>query len=156
MRLADLITGAVLAISGVVFLFWIIPLETVPGDEGEIAPALMPMAAMTVMTVLGLVIFGSALWRRPGSRSASASMAVDWGSVRFFFSVAIGLFGALAAVWLLGFVLSGILIVLGFAFFLARDFWRQWRLAASVVLVALAVPVAIYYLAWHGLRLSLP
>ena len=156
MRLADLISGAVLTIAGAVFLFWIIPMETVPGDEGEIAPSLLPTAAMTVLTVLGLVIFVSALRRRAGEQGPSTLLAVDWSSLRFFFLMAAGLFASLAAVWLLGFIFGGILIVLGFALFLARNFWRERRLAISIVLVSLTVPAAIYYLAWHGLRLSLP
>ncbi len=157
MRMADLIAGAALTLIGVVLIFLVIPAETVPGDEGEIAPALLSTAAMTVIAVLGFLIFLSALRRRPDSGLVADSMAVDWGAVRFFFAVALGLSAAWLAVWALGFVASGILIVIGFALFLLRGIpWRDWRLAVSITLVAVTVPVAIYLLVWHGLRLSLP
>lgn len=156
MRLANLITGAALAVTSVVFMFWIIPAETVPGDEGEIAPALLPMAAMTVMGVLGAWVFVSALWRRPGSPAEEGSFSINWPSVRFFFAVAGLLFGALAAVEYLGFIASGALIVIGFALFLERNFKQERWIGVSVVLVAATVPVTIYFLASYGLRLSLP
>ena len=47
--------GFVLAAVAIVAAIWVIPEQAVPGDEGEIAPALLPILAAVVIAVFAVV-----------------------------------------------------------------------------------------------------
>ncbi|MAG98240.1 MAG: tripartite tricarboxylate transporter TctB family protein [Alphaproteobacteria bacterium] len=147
MRAADLITGPILAVVGLVLALWVIPIESVPGDEGEIAPAFMPTAVVTVIVVLAIlqtIVAGFA-----GKRSVPA---IDRFSALFVVASAVLLTLALAATAALGFVIGGTATII-FIGFLMRPTGaaRGWLIA-----VAVAFPLGSYYLVWYGLRLALP
>ena len=156
-----LLAGAALLV-GVV-----IPAETIPGDEGELAQAFMPtLAAAAIAIAAGLILVRAVSERvraRRGTHSGPEVPEVpDPASVeperqpidRFFWSVLAGatlLFGlVLAALGGYGFLVGGGASILAFGLVFGR---RRWP---SVLALAVLFPAAAYFLVLHGLGLALP
>jgi ABC-type transport system involved in multi-copper enzyme maturation permease subunit len=147
MRIADLISGLVLAAAGLVIAIWVIPAENVAGEAGEFSSAFLPGLAM--ISIAGLAVLQAGL---AGFGRATGRPPIDRFSALFIIAAS----GVLAlALWLIatfGFVIGGMVLIggVGLAMFPSRRA-RWWLLA-----VAIALPVGSYALAWYGLRLSLP
>ena len=62
------------------------------------------------------------------------------------------LVAALLGIWWLGYVAGGVVCILAIGA-LMRPTGLTWAWLAAV---ALALPIGVYVLSWHGLRLSLP
>lgn len=139
----EIASGLVLAVAGLALAVWVIPAQSVPGDEGEIAPAFMPTAAALTFVALG-VLQAIAGWRHAPGADAG------WG--RYLLAAGVGLALATALIAWTGFVIGGAVSVLTLGLLMgARGSARWWLIG-----VALALPLLTHTLAWHGLRLALP
>ena len=143
----DVVAALVLAALALVGVFWAVPRETVPGDPGEIAPADLPTLALWT-------IFGCAVWQAVASLlgKAGKTVTIDRFAALFLGAGAVALAAMAVGLWMLGYVAGGVLgvFLIGAAM---RPMGAQWAWLAAV---AVLLPVAVYYLTWHGLRLSLP
>ncbi len=156
-----LLVGAALLV-GVV-----IPAETIPGDEGELAQAFMPtLAAAAIAAAAGLILARAvsdrSRVRRGGASRADDEEVPDPASAeperqpvdRFFWSVLAGatlLFGVvLAVLGEFGFLAGGGVSILAFGLVFSR---RSWP---ALAVLAFLFPAAAYFLVLHGLGLALP
>ena len=161
-------TGAalVLLIGAVLLLWFVIPAQTIPGDEGELAQSFMPsLAAVTILAAAALILVRAAAGAvrkrqsgaapNPPAESGTAPAMPEEAAIgRPFWMVlggtVLGFSIILALLELFGFLAgsaAGILIF-GLAF-------RRRSLVTFVVLAVL-LPAASYVLALHGLGLALP
>ncbi|MGI9520670.1 MAG: hypothetical protein ACR2PG_03380 [Hyphomicrobiaceae bacterium] len=147
MKRADILTSIVLVALALAGIFWVVPTETVVGEPGEIAPADMPKIALWVIAGCAGWQLVSALW----IRNAKAN-PFDRFAMLFLAASTSVLFAALLGIWWLGYIAGGVLCIIGVGAIM-RPKGGAW---AWLVAVALALPVGIYALSWHGLRLSLP
>ncbi len=147
MKRADILTSLVLIALALVGIFWAVPRETVAGEPGEIAPADLPTIALWV-------IVGCAAWQLVTShrRADGKANPIDRFAALFIAIAALALVAALLGIWWLGYIAGGVACILAIGAAL-RPTGVTW---AWLVAVALALPVGIYVLSWHGLRLSLP
>lgn len=144
MARSELASGVILALAGLVLAIWVIPMESAPGDEGEIAPGFMPSAAAITLVLLGALLALSAL--RADAQDAGP---VGW---LFLLGAAVGLAASVGVIAVTGFKIGGAVTVATLGFIMgARGAARWWMLA-----IAIALPVLTHTLAWHGLRLALP
>ena len=147
MRFADLISGPVLVLFGSVLAVWVIPVEAVPGDPGEIAPAFLPTVAAVVIAVLAgfqTVIAGMGRKKTPSD--------FDGSSVLFLLASAVVFGLVIALIMNFGFIIGGISSTALIGFLMRPKGSERWWL----LIIAVTLPLGSYQLAWHGLRLSLP
>lgn len=144
---SDISVALVLALLALIGVFWAVPRETIPGEPGEIAPGALPSFALWT-------IFGCAVWQAVISLTGkvAASGSIDRFSLLFLGIGGLALLLAMAAIWGFGYVAGGILCILAIGVAM-RPKGAAW---VWLAVVAVGLPVAIYYLSWHGLRLSLP
>lgn len=147
MKRADILTSLVLIAFALVAIFWAIPRETVAGEPGEIAPADLPKMALWV-------IAGCAGWQLLAAVRSSEATAnpLDRFALLFLAIGTLVLISALLGIWWLGYIAGGVLCILGIGAAM-RPTGATWAWLAAV---ALALPIGVYVLSWHGLRLSLP
>jgi len=148
MKRLDLWTSVLLIVVGLVTIYWVVPRETVTGEPGEIAPADLPKFALWVIVFCAGAQFITAL----RSKASDAANPMDRFAVLFLVGGALLLFAALIGMFQLGYVFGGILCMLAISALMrpARPLW-PWIIALSLVL-----PIGLYWLTWHVLRLSLP
>ena len=147
MKRVDILTSLVLIALALVGIFWAVPQETTAGEPGEIAPADLPMIALWVIT-------GCAAWQLVVSlrKDDSEANPLDLFSLSFLALGTLVLVAALSGIWWLGYIAGGTLCILTIGAAM-RPTGSTW---AWLVGVAIALPVGIYLLSWHGLRLSMP
>ena len=144
---ADVLAALMLALFALAGIFWAIPRETIEGDPGEIAPADVPTIALWVILICSVWQAIAALSGRAGG-----SPSFDRFAGGFLALGALTLLAAMAGIWGLGYIAGGVLCVFAIgAAMRPKGITWAWLAGVSVVL-----PVAIYHLTWHGLRLSLP
>ncbi|PCH47648.1 MAG: hypothetical protein COC23_01440 [Hyphomicrobiales bacterium] len=56
MRRANIVSGLVLALFGIVMLIIVIPMQIEPGPEGVVSPSLVPNITMIVLTALSILL----------------------------------------------------------------------------------------------------
>tara|TARA_B100000676_G_scaffold228202_1_gene226327 strand:+ start:1071 stop:1523 length:453 start_codon:yes stop_codon:yes gene_type:complete len=143
----DVTAGLVLAVGAAAAAVWIIPEQAAPGDEGEIAPALLPTLAAAVVAVFALVqAISQAFSKSEGESEFDARDAV------FALVATFGLAASVLVIMWMGFRVGGIIAIasVGFAMRPTR------KMAIWLIVVALSLPLATYTLAWYGLRMALP
>ena len=147
MKHVDILTSLVLIALALLGIFWAVPIETTTGEPGEVAPADLPKFALWVIVICGA-------WQLVTSlRSVEAKPnPIDRFAAGFLTAGTGTLFLALIGIWKVGYVTGGILCILGIGAAM-RPKGVNWAWLAAV---SLALPIGIYFLAWHGLRLSLP
>ena len=147
-RILNAAAGVVLAAGAAAAAVWIIPEQAAPGDEGEIAPALLPILAAVVIAVFALVQVITTLL----NKTSDDPQGFDYKSAVFTIAASVGLAITITMLFWAGFRIGGIIAiaVIGFAM------RPTPTVAVWLVVVATALPLATYALAWHGLRLSLP
>ena len=146
-RRLDVAAGLVLAAAAAAAALWVIPEQAVPGDEGEIAPALLPTLAAVAVAVFALVqALATALGR------SGEPVDFDGRAVLFAVAATAALAAAVALIAWAGFRVGGVVAIaaIGLAMRPARS------VAVWLLVVAAVLPLATYALAWHGLRLALP
>ena len=143
----DALVGIGLALVAGAAAIWVIPNQAVPGDEGEIAPAMLPLVAATLIAGLGII---QAVI--PFVSRSDAPAPFDLKSFGFAVMATMYLGLALLALSTIGYWGGGIVIILAAGIAMRpQGSARIW-----MILIALALPSATFYLAWHGLRLALP
>lgn len=147
MKRADILTSLVLIALALVGIFWAVPKETVAGEPGEIAPADLPQIALWV-------IAGCATWQLVASlrHQETKDNPLDRFALLFLAVGTLVLISALLGLWWLGYIAGGVLCIFGIGAAM-RPKGLTW---AWLVAVALALPIGVYVLSWHGLRLALP
>jgi len=136
-----------LVLCGLVLAIWVIPVESVPGDPDEMAPAFLPTVAALIIVVLAgfqTVIAGVGQKVPPPD--------FDRFSVLFLIASAVVFGLVIALIMNLGFIGGGISSIALIGFIMRPKGSERWWLLA----IAVALPLGSYLLAWHGLRLSLP
>jgi len=156
-----LLAGAVL------FIVFVIPAETIPGDEGELPQAFMPTLAAAAILVAAALVFARATLERARRRNAGRVAAVGDEAAaepvtapehqpidRVFWTVLAGaslLFGlVLAVLGHFGFLAGGAVAILAFGLAFRRGAWM------ALAVLAVLLPTVAYFLVLHGLGLALP
>ncbi|MBT3915880.1 MAG: hypothetical protein HOF23_05860 [Rhodospirillaceae bacterium] len=147
MRFTDLISSLALVLFGLVLAVWVIPVESFPGDPGEMAPAFLPtVAAVIVVALAGFQTVIAVVGRK------TPPLEFDKFSILFLIASAVVFGVVIALIMNLGFILGGISSIALIGFIMRPKGSERWWLLA----IAVALPLSSYLLAWHGLRLSLP
>lgn len=149
MRRADIVSGLVVTLFGLVSLFVVIPAQ-VGSDAGpsDIAPDVFPLTLMWLLTGLAVLLWVGRLVRR-GKDDEPAPLAPE----NFFFIVtaSIALLGSFLAITYLGFIVGSILTVaVGILAMEGR------RYPVRLVAVSLLAPVAIWAFFRHLFTVLLP
>lgn len=149
MRRADVISGAVLALFGLVCLFVIIPAQ-VGSEAGSagVAPDVFPLTLMALLTGLAVLLCVSRL----ASRSKEDEPA-PLRTENFFYIIAasVVLAGVFLAITYLGFIAGSIIsVAIGMLVMEGR------RYPVRLVAVSLAAPVAIWAVFRHLFTVLLP
>ena len=104
MRIANVISGVVLILFGLIMLLLIIPTQIEEGPQGMMSPRLLPQMMIWLIMGLSLLLFLSNLRTPRGGAEQgppiSRAELVAFGKIGFVFVLALGLFlifGALAA-----------------------------------------------------------
>ena len=147
MRHVDILTSLVLIALALVGIFWAVPNETTTGVPDEVAPADLPKIALWVIVACGAWQLVSSL--RSGEAQPNP---IDRFAAGFLTAGTATLLLALIGIWQLGYVAGGVLCILGIGAAM-RPKGMIWAWLAAV---SLTLPIGIYFLAWHGLRLWLP
>ena len=149
MREADTLTSIILIVIGLVMIFVVIPWQTSPGEEFGVPPATVPTAAMSIVTVMAIILLIQSLRGAKQSRAdrPSPMRKQDWLHIAGYTAY---LFAGLAAFKWLHFIPGGI-ILLAVLMFLTGQ-----RKPLLIVLVAVPVPFIVYAGLWYGLRMPLP
>ena len=118
MKRADLVSGVMLAVFGLVMLIAVIPAQIEPAPEGYVSPRLVPNLAMIVIAGLSLLLVLQSL-RAPGDALRARETVfsrremIALLKIAGVFAVSVGLFG-LGAPLAAGIVLiAGALFLLG-------------------------------------------
>ncbi len=80
MRHANVVSGVVLAVVGLVMLFAVIPWQIDPGPEGMVSPRLMPSMMMVLIVALSAVLIFSNL-RRADTDAPEPAMPFTWSEL---------------------------------------------------------------------------
>ncbi len=147
MKHVDILTSLILIALALAGIYWAVPQETTAGEPGEIAPADLPKIALWVIVVCGAWQLLQSLRSDAGKQNP-----LDRFALGFLTAGTLTLVAALVGLWKLGYVAGGVLCIFAIGAAM-RPKGSNW---AWLVAVALALPVGIYYVSWHGLRLSLP
>ena len=103
MRFTDLISSLALVLFGLVLAVWVIPVESFPGDPGEMAPAFLPtVAAVIVVALAGFQTVLAVVGRKP------PPLEFDKFSILFLIASAVVFGVVIALIMNLGFILGGI------------------------------------------------
>ena len=147
MKRVDIVASLTLVALALAGIFWAIPKETVAGEPGEVAPADLPKFALWVIVVCGAWQLLTSL--RAGSDKQNP---LDRFALGFLAAGTLALIAALIGIWKLGYMAGGALCIFAIgAAMRPKGYNWVWLVAVSV-----ALPIGIYILSWHGLRLSLP
>lgn len=132
MRRANLLSGAVLAIFGLVMLLIVIPAQIEPGPEDIMSPRLVPNMMMVLVSVLSLALILSNLptgRTDPDPAPISRAELLSLGKHAVVFAAALGLF-LFGTPLIAGFVLiGGLLLALG-----ERRLWMIALMPAAILL----------------------
>ncbi len=98
MRRANVVSGIVLALFGLVMLFAVIPWQIDPGPEGMVSPRLVPSMMMVLIVALSAILIASNM-RAPQDGLPEPGLPLTWGEL-----VALAKIGAVFTVAILLFV----------------------------------------------------
>ena len=159
------IGAALFLLAGAALLIvFVIPAETIPGDEGELPQAFMPTLAAAAILVAAALVFARAARERARERNAGrvGDEAVAGQAAApehqpidlLFWAVLAGatlLFGLVLAVLdQLGFLAGSAVAILAFGLAYRRGAWM------ALAVLAVLLPAVAYFLVLHGLGLALP
>lgn len=147
MRTANLVTGLVAILFGLVMYRYIIPNQVMDLGGFGMAPQTFPRVAAGVMAFFGGVLVVQQF--SPGSRDATPSpMALpQW---YFLLLITAMLLVAVLMLTYLGFVWSAPLMIAAFMLFAGCRAW------VKIVLVAVSLPALLYVVFWLLLEIPLP
>lgn len=148
MRAADIASGAVLALFGLVTLVAVIPAEVGGAVEHGVAPDVFPRVLMWLVTLLATLLVVSRLASRRKADEASPLRAENF---YFIVGASLVLLVAFVAVRYLGFIVGGALTIA--LAMLAMDGRRR---PARLVTTVLLAPVAVYLVFKHLFSVYLP
>ena len=147
MRFTGLISSLALVLFGLVLAVWVIPVESFPGDPGEMASSFLPtIAAVVIVALAGFQTVIAGLGRK------APTPGFDRFSILFIIASAVVFGLVIAFIMNFGFIIGGIASIALIGFIMRPKGTERWWLLA----IAIALPLGSYLLAWHGLRLSLP
>lgn len=139
--------GLLLAVVAAGAALWVIPEQAAPGDEGEIAPALLPIVAAVTIAVFAVVqAVSTALGR------GAEPVEFDGRSALFALVALAALAVCVALMMWLGFRAGGAIAIAAIGIAMKPSL----KIAGWLAAVAIILPLGAYMLAWHGLRLALP
>jgi hypothetical protein len=151
MRRADIVSGLVLTLFGIVSLFAIIPAQ-VGSDAGDssVAPDLFPLTLMWLLTGLAVLLWVSRL-AQSGKMQEEEPAPLEPNNFFFIVAASIGLLGSYLAITYLGFIVGSVLTV------------ALWMLAMGgrrhpirLVVASLVAPALIYVFFRHLFTVLLP
>ncbi|WP_346893208.1 tripartite tricarboxylate transporter TctB family protein [uncultured Roseibium sp.] len=98
MRRANVLSGVILAVFGLVMLFAVIPWEIGAGPDGMMSPRLVPSLMMVVVVGLSLLLVINNIRARPDDLRSDRPMPISRGEIAALikisavFAIAIGLY----------------------------------------------------------------
>lgn len=134
-------------------IFFVIPAQTIPGDDGELSQAFMPTLAATMAAAASVLMLFQAARTRLAVKSKPAAAKDNPPDSRFWmvFAAATMLFlFSLVAIRYLGFVIAGTLTIAAFGLLFNRRAWK------SIAVLSVLFPIVTYVLVRQGLGLALP
>jgi hypothetical protein len=149
-RRADIISGSLILLSGLVMIFVIVPQQIKSSGEYGLDPAFFPLALVWLIVLMGALLV---ITRIPQAADPPAAEPVldrwNWG-----FVLVAGVFLVLGfiAIRTLGFVIAGTIMVA--ALMLALE-WRNLRWIELIGISAVA-PFIIYWLLFNIFNVQLP
>ena len=149
MRKANIVTSIFLIGAGLAMVFIVIPWQTSPGEKYGVPPATVPTAAMTVVTVMAVILLIQSLRdsaQKQPARKSPMSLR-HWLHIGGYTAF---LFAGLAALKWLHFIPGGILLLAVLMVLCGQ------RKPLLIALVAVPLPFFIYAALWYGLRMPLP
>lgn len=147
MKKADLIVGSLLAITGLLFLFYFIPNQTTEAEEYGLSPSFFPTVLMIIITVMAVLLLAMRLWRHEDSEIQKAPL--DKQNLFFIHGVCGFLFFSLAVMNYIGYIAGGIVVVSGAMFYLGA------KSPIKIMLISITGPVVFYYSIRHFLNVIL-
>lgn len=115
MRTANLISGVVLAMFGLLMIFVVIPVQIEEGPPGMVSPRLVPQIMLWAITGLALLLVATNLRATPGDGPAPISRAEILALLKIAaaFAVALALFFLAGPLWAGIALVAGTLLLLG-------------------------------------------
>ena len=157
MRVTNLVAGAVLGIGSAVALFWLIPNYTVPAQSAlDLAPSFMPSVAMWVCLLLAGLLIKSGL---PFGRHDQIHSDEEFGDEATGLGIrTLANFGLWVATSVVVMVLLQTLgfIVAGVSFLVAAMLYTRLQNYWLLALIAVGMPVALYWIVWFAFTIELP
>lgn len=147
MRRADAISAALLAVFGLVSIFWLIPQYVATSTQtDDLSPAFMPYVAAILCTVAAVLLFATTVLRGATAEEATPLPKGSW----LFISTTVGLLTlTFVVIDVFGYLPGAAAMVAGFML-LVRARWT------IVVATAIAFPVALWFLFAKLLEFPLP
>ena len=138
MRRANVISGAILAIFGMVVLVVVIPWQIGPGPDGMMSPRLVPGMMMVAVIGLSLLLVINNVRARPDAPQADAPSPISRGEVAALARIAAVFALAIALHLWVSPLAGGAILVAG----------ALWVLGERRPLVIVAMPAALLTALW--------
>jgi len=148
LRKYNIISGALLFITSLVFLLVVIPNETAPGEEYGMPPAFLPNIIMILIGMLSVALLLVNLFGNKKEESDPAPITLkNWLHLIIF---AVIIFSSLLLMTFIGFIASGALMIAAYMIYMGK------RNIIPILLTSIATPIFIYYVLWYGFTILLP
>ncbi len=148
LRKYNIISGALLFITSLVFLLAVIPNETAPGEEYGMPPAFLPNIIMIVIGVLSAALLLLNLLGKKKQESDPVPItANNWLHLLIF---AVIILASLLLMTAIGFIASGALMIAAYMIYMGQ------RKIIPILLTSIITPIFIYYMLWYGFTILLP
>jgi hypothetical protein len=147
MRVKDLYSSIFVFFSGLLCIFWVIPRWSPKGDGIGAPPAALPYTLVGLIVALSFLLFVRTLLS--GKIEYRVSLP-KWVDVKNFVLIASLLVLAAPAFAHIGFIVTGIVFLAIFQFFLGQ---RNLLLLGAI---SIGLPYLLYAALWYGMRIMLP
>lgn len=134
MRTANLISGVVLLIFGLLLLFWLIPWQVEEAFGGEVSPRLLPQICAIGICILSVILIITNL--RSGTDPVGTKPPITWFEARAAIVIAVLLAAGIYLFTIAGPVPSSLLLVVGVLFAMGERRVLPYILIPAVLLAA--------------------
>lgn len=147
MKKGALVSSIFLITVGLLFIFVIIPRQSSPGEEYGMPPALLPTAAMLVITVLAFAQAVRSILSKEETGDRNGMTPRNWLNL-FMYSLLLSL--SLLIVKVFGFIAGGIFAIAIFTLLMGE------RNPFTVALISIPPPLIVFLALRYGLKIPVP